>query len=260
MSEQADAISDLGRAGVLDALSWCGWAAYRGVMADFRPEAGHDQGWVGYSGHKLMLNMQDRVFSCEGFAVDESSPVLGADLVQAGISEFEYRSMPDLRPLTVGRDNLNLSPAWRLGQWRWLMSSAMFGRVEEFDWRQARPTKRRVAQEPFLEGPDLFTGSEDDPIVAAWRALRTSEDPHNLVVMHTVDITSGQFEGFLGRPRLSDRDDHGSWHWLVRLDDWDPRHLGRGYSAPRPTDAPAASTVNDAPVTLRKQPQQKKKP
>ncbi|GAA1286444.1 hypothetical protein GCM10009609_60350 [Pseudonocardia aurantiaca] len=260
MSEQADAIGDLRDAGVLDGLSWSGWSSYRGVMQDYRPAAGHDQGWIGYTGHKLMLNRLDRVFSCEGFAVDESGPVLGSDLVQEGISEIEYRSMPELRPGKVVRDNLNGSPGWRCGRWRWLMSSATFGRVEEMDWRKARPTKRSVAAQPFLDGPDLFTfAKEYDPVVAAWRALHRSNDTQTLMLMHTVDPDTGVFEGFLGRPRLWVEPDEQSWHWIARLDDWNPGRPGRGYDTTLAPDSTQLKPVSDAPVRLRKDSQQQKK-
>lgn len=253
MSEQADAIGDLEAAGALDALAWAGWSSYRGVMADYRrPAAGHDQAWVGYTGHKFMLNRQDRAFSCEDFAVLDGDPDGGADLLQEGISEQEFRAMPRIQPGLVVRDNVNMSPGWKCGGWRWLLTSAAFGEERWIDWRRARATKRNIAGQPFCEGPDLFSVLEEEGEIFAWRPTADCDSARTLVAVHTADLYSGQFKGFIGHPKLNAKKGDMAWHWLRPLRDWGPGSRGRGGNMPFSPDGPTTKPVEDATVRLRR--------
>jgi hypothetical protein len=261
VSEQDDAISDLRQGGVLSALAWAGWSCYRGVMSDYRPAAGHDQAWVGYTGHKLMLNRQDRVFSCEEFSVIDGNSNGGVDLLQEGISEIEFRAMPVIKPGSVVRANLNLSPGWKFQDWCWLLTSAPFGEARTIDWRKARPTKRGVASKPFHEGPDLFTILEElGEAKPTWRPDDQDGAERVLVTVHTVDLDSGQFEGFIGHPRLNSRKGEMAWHWLERLPDWGPDSPGRGKGRPFTPQGPLGATVDDAEVRLKDSVRKKDRP
>jgi hypothetical protein len=254
MSEQADAVGDLREAGVLRCLSWAGWSAYRTVIRDYQPATGHDQGWIGYTGHKLMINRQDRIFSCRDYAIPSGDQAdAGADLLQDGISEIEYRSMPVIEPGLVVRGDVNGSPGWRFMTWRWLMISVSYGEARRINWNEARPTKRSVASRPFLEGPDLFSLLEEEGVESVnWRSTPAEDEVRTLVMAHSVDPFTGQFEGFIGHPKLSSGRDEDSWHWLVRLDDWSPDGSGRSGIEPfRPT-GPDPTSIEDAAVRLRR--------
>ena len=69
MDEREQVVSHLDRAGVLAAIRWAHRSAYGEVWRDFNPQGGHDQGWVGITAHKLLIDRQDRVFQAERFAV-----------------------------------------------------------------------------------------------------------------------------------------------------------------------------------------------
>ncbi|MEH6374571.1 hypothetical protein V7793_09570 [Streptomyces sp. KLMMK] len=260
MSEQQDALDDLGVSGVLAAISWAGVSAYKRTMRDYDPESGHDQGWVGYTAHGFLCDRQDRVFSCGRYSVaspDEANS--GLDVVAAGLLPGEFESMPKIAPGVVARANWNGSPGWRCGAWRWLQSSFTFGESDAILWGQKRPTKQRAASQAV---PDqlMFPTDEDDlQFLRVAEALLAEEEDSDvlttLVLGHSVQKDLNVQELLLGRSRLN-KGGGPAWYWkhdlLASRVEGQGRTLPPAFPAPRP----GLDGVPDATVRLRRKSQE----
>lgn len=120
--------------------------------------------------------------------------------------------MPRLLPGAVRRANLNGSPGWRFGDWRWLQAAFPFGESSAIPWPQKSPTKRRVAAQR-LPGPTdqpMLPVDEDeahlfqDVMAATLLAVdENADDLTTLVLAHAVQKELGVRELFLGRSRLN---------------------------------------------------------
>lgn len=249
MSEQSDVIDTMGKAGVLAAIEWAASSAYRRVLDDYDPDTGHSKAWVGLSAFSILTDRQDRVFSCGKFAVHSDGPVdVGRDLLQIGLrSQDDFDLMPVVSPGVVVRDDLNGSPGWRFGDWRWLVSSVQFGRSDDIRWKQKSPTKQRVASQ--FNPDELFLFSDEDFGLPPLSVL--SAPIATLILAHSVDTDTGARELFLGRSRLNEDGSHG-WHWKVNL----LRGLtlssdGSNSDQPVPSGSHDAGQVPDVDVRLR---------
>ncbi|MFD7085379.1 hypothetical protein [Streptomyces sp. NPDC059918] len=261
MSEQQDALEDLESSGVLAALAWADASAYRRTMDDFDPDTGHDQGWVGSTAHRLLVDRLHRAFSTGKHGVDSpESASAGLDLVAAGLAPGEHRKMPLITPGEVVWSPLTQSPGWRCGDWRFLLTSFVYGESNRIPWMQKSPTKRRVASQGRPAGwldpqPTLFD-EDPDSLTAAIEALRGQDAEVNattLVVAHSIERELGIRELYLGRSRLN-RGGGDAWYWKHDLLAANP---GTPTIKPIPTrlgPLPGAPDVQDAPVRLRRQP------
>ena len=216
MGERERVIDDLADAGVLAAIRWAHRSAHGQLWQDFNPEGGLDQQWVGLTAHKYLVNRQDRVFQCQAYAVPPDADGVGRDVLAAGMRDEDFRSMPLLRPGVVERSDLNGSPGWRFGDWRWLMVSCEYGRVDEIVWSHRSETKDRVARQPYMDDEiGLFKLIELLPpaesLTEDQRLLRNT-----LVLAHAMDPDNGETELYLGRARSND-DKGPAWSWKVDL-------------------------------------------
>ncbi|MFI8358829.1 hypothetical protein ACIGD1_01485 [Streptomyces sp. NPDC085612] len=261
MSEQQDALEDLEEAGVLAAMSWAAESAYARTMRDYDPDAGHDQGWVGYTAHGFLRDRQDRVFSCGKYAVSSPADALsGLDTVAAGLLPGEFKRMPRILPGAVRRANLNGSPGWRFRDWRWLQAAFPFGESNAIPWSQKSPTKRRVAAQ-HLPGPadqPMLPVDEDeahlfeDVMAATLLALDESADGlTTLVLAHAVQKELGVRELFVGRSRLN-KGGGAAWHWKHDLLKPPFGDYGRGAQPVAPKPSGGFDAVPDAAVRLRR--------
>ncbi|WP_432014974.1 hypothetical protein [Streptomyces cucumeris] len=259
MSEQQDALEDLGSSGVLSALGWANASAYRRTMEDYDPDTGHDQGWVGSTAHKLFVDRLHRVFSTGKHSVDSPEAAsAGLDLVQSGLSPGEYRKMPVITPGVVTWSDLNQSPGWRCGEWRFLLTSFVYGESNRIPWPQKSPTKQRVASQGRPAGwldprPTLFD-AEPAPLAAVVQALREEADLNatTLIAAHSIERELGIRELYLGRSRLNPRGGD-AWYWKHDLLAADPGTPTVGPLPASPGPRPGSSGVQDAPVRLRRQ-------
>ncbi|MEE4541178.1 hypothetical protein V2S66_04250 [Streptomyces sp. V4-01] len=260
MSEQQDALEDLESSGVLAALAWADASAYRRTMEDYDPDTGHDQGWVGSTAHKLLVDRLHRAFSTGKHSVDSpESASAGLDLVAAGLAPGEHRKMPLIAPGVVAWSDLNQSPGWRCGEWRILLTSFAYGESNRIPWPQKSPTKQRVASQGKPAGwldphPTLF-GDEPDSLAAVIQALREEDADLNattLIAAHSIERELGIRELYLGRSRLN-RGGGDAWYWKHDLLATDPGTPTVGPIPASPDPLPGSPSVQDAPVRLRRQ-------
>ncbi|KQS56916.1 hypothetical protein ASG36_18115 [Geodermatophilus sp. Leaf369] len=251
MSEQGDVQEELGTNGVFAAMTWSFGSARRRSMQDFDFETGYDQAWFGMTRYKLMVDRLDRCFSTGRHSLGEHATV-GSDLdvLQAGLMSGELQSMPSIQAGLVRRDDLNGSPGWRAGQWRFLLAAAQQGEVQKIVWNQKSPTKRQVARQP---GP----GQLMLPLAGVSDLLRSQvvRTP-TLVLAHALSSETGEGELVIGHPRLDD-DSGESWWWttdLVALTPGSAGARGADSGAAGPGPDPVVQ-VEDAPVTLRRKKQ-----
>jgi hypothetical protein len=269
MREQDEALRDLSAAHVLDGLRWSARSSVARTMEDFDPDTGHDQGWLGYTFHKLLKDRLDRVFSCGRYAVsapdesgleeleelEESVPEdaeVGLDVLGAGLTQRELDTMPRVAPGVVSRADLNGSPGWRSGSWRWLLASFAYGGADRILWPRKSPTKRRVAAQP---DPDQLAFDLDAmglPVLAELARADGTDGTKTLVLGHALDPDSGRAELPLGRPRLNSGGGD-AWHWRTDLLSDGPAGGGQfGFAGRASPDPPSSEDVADAPVRLRR--------
>lgn len=257
MSEQEDALQDLEGTRVLDGLRWAAQSSAERVLSDFDADTGHDQGWLGYTHHKLLKDRIDRVFSCGKYAVPSpDEDAAGMDVLGAGLSQQDLLDMPHVSTGVVLRDDLNGSPGWRTREWRWLLASFRYGDGERIPWPQKSPTKQRVAAQPQ---PDQLAFDAEQmgmpglaDVLADLSQLPVAPTT-TLVMGHSLDPFAGGLQLPFGRPRLN----HGGgdcWYWMTDLlDGWNPAG-GRGRLGGAGSPAgPGPNVVPDAPVRLRRQ-------
>jgi hypothetical protein len=248
MTEQEDVLQDLDGAGVTSAVRWAVSVAYRRLLEDFEGEAAYDQTWIGLTAHKLVCDRLDRVFGCGAYEHPDGEVDGGLDVLRAGLLPAEIRDMPQVPVGRVIRDDLNGSPGWRLGQWRWLLTSSVYGQVSKLNWAAKRPTKQRVAMQP---PPDQLTLPEDVLSFAVPDDGTSPPEvgPRTLVVAHAVDVYSHRTQTYLGRSRYN-ADGGPPWHWLVPLG-------AAALAAVDTSESVSAEArtyvddVDDAPVRLR---------
>lgn len=262
MSEQQDALEDLGSRDVLWGLSWANASAYRRTMQDYDPDTGHDQGWVGSTAHKLYCDRLNRVFSTGKYAVESPEVALaGLDTVAAGLAPGEYPKMPVIAPGVVTRSDVNGSPGWRCGEWRFLLASFVYGEIDRIPWQQKSPTKRRVASQNkprgFIEQqPMLPLGDEFDPSLEAIVQALAEEDEDvdvtTLIVGHSVERELGIRQLYIGRSRFN-RGGGEAWYWKHDLLATNFGTPSTGTTPAAPGPLPGSSDVQDAPVRLRRE-------
>jgi hypothetical protein len=254
MDEQDRVLRLLDDAGALGGIRWAHHSAYRQVWQDFTPEGGHDQGWIGYTAYKYLVNRQDKVFQCGQFAAPPGEDTVGRDVIAAGMADRDFQSMPDVAPRTVVRRDLNLSPGWTAGGWRWLTASYKFGQVDKIRWPEKSETKGQVARQPHgVDDGGLFPltslpglpplGSLSDPE----RELRRT-----LVLAHAMDPDTGESQLYLGRARWN-TDRRDAWVWKESLLT-SPSSTGSRGGRPHPLDpmVPPSGDVADADVRVRR--------
>lgn len=260
MSEQQDALEDLGSSGVLSALCWANASAYRRTMQEYDPETGHDRTWIGTTAHTLTCDRLHRAFSTGKFAVDgPEAASVGGDIVQAGLYPGEYGKMPYILPGAVTWSDLNQSPGWRCGKWRLLLTSFTYGESGRIPWPRKSPTKRRVASQAKPDGyvdrhPMLPFEDEAHPSLAAAIQALIAEDEDadvtTLIVAHSVESELQLRELYIGRSRLN-RGGGEAWYWKHDLLANNPGTGGTTPIPAPPAPRPGSSGVQDAPVRLR---------
>ncbi|SDD50193.1 hypothetical protein [Actinokineospora iranica] len=197
MDERDQVLGKLGDLGALGGVRWAHASAYGQLWQDYEPDGGHDQAWVGFTAHKFLINRQDRVFQCGEYTAPEGEPSVGRDVLAKGIADRDFRTMPWLAPGIVVRHDLNASPGWVAGGWRWLMASYKFGHIDKIRWQDRSETKGVVARQPHsADDGGLFGVAELFGLPESADGLRGT-----LVLAHAMDPDTGEVELFLGRSR-----------------------------------------------------------
>ncbi|WP_123380178.1 hypothetical protein [Pseudokineococcus lusitanus] len=256
MSEQKQALEALEDARVLDGLRWAARSSASRVLSDYDSDTGHDQGWLGYSHHKLLKDRMDRVFSCGKYAVPSSGEdAAGLDVLGAGLDQEELLNMPLIPVGVVHRDELNGSPGWRAGEWRWLLASFRYGEGERIHWVQKSPTKQRVAAQPrpdqlMIEDEQLGISSLGDDAPVSIPSLM-HDATTTLVLGHSLDPFSGGLQLPFGRPRLN-LGGGDCWYWVTDLAGTPGGGGGGRLVDPVRPGGQDGQVVADAPVRLRR--------
>ncbi|OLR91417.1 hypothetical protein [Actinokineospora bangkokensis] len=239
MTEQRErALAELGRAGVLAAVSWAWATAARRTAMDYDPATGHDQVWLGLTAHKLFCDRLDRVFHCRRYHVDPDGELVGRDVLGDGLLSGELDAMPSVRPGVVLRADDHSSPGWRVDRWRWLVTSFPYEGVDRISWASKTPTKQRAAgRRPPEDQFTLFTLGESEI------------DDSVLFIAHAINSDATDSECWLGRPRSTEGGGR-PWHWRERLVEPRPREAGRVWPV---VGAPTGQRgVSDAEVQLKR--------
>jgi len=253
VTEREDIIPSLGDAGVLGGIRWAYTSAAGQVYSDYSEAAGHDSTWAGTTRFTYLRDRMDRVFACGRYAVPlGEDETLSLDVLHAELSERDIRTFPKLSPNLVERADLNGSPGWTWGKWRWLLASSAFGHIDELPWPQKSPTKQRVARQPDPDAASLFDELTEAEVPGLAELLDRAKmlDRETLVVAHSQDIDHDGRELVIGRPQLNFGGGR-AWYWTHDLLAAPP--TGGAQRVPTGVDPTpdGPNDVADAPVRLR---------
>ncbi len=258
MTEQQQVVNAFREAGILDGIRWAYVAAADRVADDYSEAVGHDTTWAGMTRFTLLRDRMDRVFACGRYALAEGADgSVSLDVLHAELSDRDIAAMPALAPDLVVRADLNGSPGWAWGGWRWLLASCIHGQIDQLPWPQKSPTKQQVARQPSPEvaQPTLFEGFHDGevPGLEQLASAEVSLDLQTLVVAHAQDIDHDEREVVLGRPHLNEGGGP-AWHWRYDLLGMPPSSAGRRLDDAPPPAGPESAP--DAAVRLRRKPEE----
>ena len=257
MSEQQDVIADLRDGGVLTGVRWAYLSATGRSLDTYSEADGHDATWLGNTRFTLFRDRLDRVFRCRRYAIHSGDDDVDLDLLHAELAKADVDSLPRVQPGAVRRSDLNGSPGWAFANYRFLLASGEYGKLDQLAWSQKSPTKQRVARQlnPEPPQPTLFDVSYEDAVAQLQAALAAEQSLglRTFVVAHSLDPLSQQMELVLGRPRLNSGGGQ-AWHWWENLLGT-PHADGcrRTDNTPKPTDP---NSEPDAPVRLRRRAQE----
>jgi hypothetical protein len=254
VSEQEDVVAALEEAGILAGVRWAYTSASTRTLESYCEADGHDAAWLGNTRFTLFRDRLDRVFACGRYAVQPGTAgTASLDLLHAELADRDIAAMSQLPTDLVRRADLNGSPGWAWQEWRFLLASCAFGKLDRLPWPQKSPTKQRVASQPEPEPhPTLF---DDDPAgdeIAGLIALQVQSktlDLKTFVVAHALDAVSGDLELVFGRARLNSGGGD-AWHWYEDLLTTGPADGGHRTDVSPPPTRPDGEP--DAPVRLRR--------
>lgn len=213
MTAENDAIASLQNSGLLGLLTWAAPAAFSATNQIFDEDAGHDQGVVGYLNYKHLRDLLDRASSNGRFVLGEDVEGSGRDVLERGITQQAFLLMPRLSPTAIMRSNYRQSPGWAAEDYRVLLQSYIFGRVDDIKWERRSDTKRRVAAQPFIGDATLF----DDADLGFDLVPGVPEDDDftgiTLIAAHAFDPATRQFELYVGQSRNPEYPEDSCWHW-----------------------------------------------
>lgn len=254
MSEESEKIEQLESEGILSLFDWAGASVFTRVGQDYDEAAGHGQQVVGMLSYTYLRDRLDRATSCGRFALpDDAAPDSGIDMLRDGITPDDFARMPRFEPGAIVRRDLNGSPAWALGDCRWVLQSFDYGRVDHIYWPEKSDTKAQVSRQPF-EGIDtpLFEaeefGLESVPVVTI-----DSFGGDTFVLAHAFNRETGSYEMYFGRSRPQEHRSDPSWYWRRRVVSGGPGNTGgiRRPDQPVLPGAPPTPIAPDVDVRLR---------
>lgn len=254
MSEESETIERLESAGMLHLFGWAGASVFTRVGQDYDEAAGHGQQVVGMLSYSYLRDRLDRATSCGRFALpDASVEDSGIHILRDGITLEDFAHMPRFEPGAVMRRDLNGSPAWAVGDLRWMLQSFEYGRVDRIYWPEKSDTKDQVSRQPF-EGVDtpLFEaeefGLESVPVVTI-----DSFAGETFVLAHAFARETGTYEVYFGRSRPQEHRSDPSWYWRRRIASGGPGAAGgiRRPDQPALPGTPPTPIAPDLDVRLR---------
>lgn len=223
MNEQNDVDRFFEAEGLLDVFRWAWKSASDHALDEHNPEVGHTMANLGLSAHNQLKDRIERggqtgMYRLPAAEPDENSeqPASGQDVLHAGLTGQEIRSMITLDPGRIVRSDLNGSPGFLVGGYRVLLQSHTYDQVHEIRWTQKSETKQRAARQANPDQYSLFEDPESYP-----PAFHTQDLPI-LVLAHAIDPNTGSCELHLGRPCLIEQNE-SAWHWIIHIKDATPQ-------------------------------------
>lgn len=253
MTAEDDALASLHALGLLDVLTWAAPAAFTATDQLYDEDQGHGQGFVGYANFTHFKDLVDRATSNGRFKLGEGLEGLGGDVLERGITPEVFDSMPVLAAGAVVRRDYKQSPGWAIEDYRVLLQSYPFGKVDDIKWVQRSDAKRRVANQLFVDSNALFSDEEfglesipgipdDDDFVGI-----------TLIAAHAFNPGTKQFELYIGQSKNPEHADDSCWHWKKLLLSGGTPTGGTGLTVPPAMPSGGASAdVEDVPVRIKR--------
>ncbi len=253
VTAEDDTIAGLRETGLLDILIWAAPAAFAATDQIYDEDAGHDQGVIGYLNFKHLKDLLDRATSNGRFLLGEDVDGTGSDVLERGIAPEVFRSMPPLSPTAIARSNYRQSPGWAAEDYRVLLQSYTFGRIDDIRWVERSDAKRRVASQHFVGQDMLFDetefGLESIPGIPDDDAFAGV----TLVAAHSFNPATKQFELYIGQSKNPAHPEDTCWYWRQLLLSGGTRTGGTSVAVPPILPGDAASTnVDDVTVRIKR--------
>lgn len=255
MTAEDDAIASLRASGLLGVITWAAPAAFMATDQIFDEDAGHDQGVIGYLNFKHLKDLVDRATSNGRFVLAEDVDVIGMDVLKRGIAPDVFESMPVLDSMAIARRNYRQSPGWADENYRVLLQSYTFGRIDDIRWVRRSDAKRRVASQHFVGQDALF--DQADFGLESIPGIPDDDDfaGVTLIAAHAFDPATQQFELYIGQSKNPAHPEDSCWHWRRLLLSSGPATAGKGMAMPPVLPGDAASTdVDEVVVRIKKSP------
>ncbi|MBB5844898.1 hypothetical protein HD599_003221 [Conyzicola lurida] len=255
MSEETETLQQLEASRSLELIRWVGrWVFWR-VNKDFDPDAGHDQAVIGLLAYKYSCDLFDRLAAAGKYKLPQGETVeRGFDLLATGLNPDAFNEFLVLDRSQIQRNDYAGSPAWSVGNVRWVLQSMPYGEVDRINWNDKSETKQTVGRQHFDYGHATLWEAGDDEFELA-HDFGVPFDGTTFVLAHGFDGERGDYEIYFGRSRASDQPGDGSWHWRKLV-------AQGGFGSPdRPADeltdllpgTPPVPIAPDASVRLRSQ-------
>lgn len=213
MTIEDDVMAELRESRLLNVLGWAASAAFAATDQIYDEDAGHDQSAIGSLNFKHLLDLTDRATSNGRFVLGEGVGGIGSDVLERGITPAAFSSMPPVSAGSIVRSNYRQSPGWAAGEYRVLLQSYTFGRVDEIKWGQRSDAKRRVASQRFVGQSTLFDDSDFglEPIPGI--PDEGTFSGLTLVAAHAFNPVTKQFELYVGQSKNPGYPKDSCWHW-----------------------------------------------
>ncbi|MDI9892811.1 hypothetical protein [Microbacterium sp. IEGM 1404] len=253
MTAEDDTLSALHAAGLLDVLKWGAPVAFAATDQLYDEDQGHDQGVVGYLNFKHFKDLIDRATANGRFKLGEGLESLGADVLERGITPEAFSAMPVLPTDAVARRDYKQSPGWAIEDYRVLLQSYPFGKVDEIKWGQRSTAKKRVADQFFDDGNALF--SPEDFGLETIPGIPDDDDFEGvtLIAAHAFNPTTKQYELYIGQSKNPVSAADACWYWREPLLSGGTPIGGTGLPiTPQMPTGGASTDVEDVPVRIKR--------
>lgn len=208
----ADAARDLAQ--VIPAIQWALAAAHRSTVEQHDPGNGHDNRLRGHYFQNQICDRFDRVCATGKFLLPYGETISrDSSDIYYSLTGHEVSTMPQLKPGSVFRRDLNGAPCWHVGEYHLLFQS--FGRTSfsDFKWAtQSGKTKLAIAQRLFAPR----TGQLYLDILPGYPVLPSTGTPEGQYLVIGYRTNGLTLEAGYGIPRDNTLGGH-PWHWFTEL-------------------------------------------
>ena len=214
MKIKNDVLKRLQQNNYLDALEWAVSVAFSTTSTVYDANAGHDRWVIGTLNHNHLCDLLDRVTSNGKYSLGGDVEGIGIDVLQRSIAIEDFQRMPKLPPGMIIRKDDRNSPCWWGNGCKVYLQSYRLGNVDHIYWKRS---KKKYEISLASNAGTLFEplGEEDLGSIAQYN--QDSQKDISLVLAHSFDPYTNQFEAYIGQSKAPAFSGDSSWVWRESL-------------------------------------------